>query len=47
VVLSEFLAICREERKTLLVVSHEEQALQGADQILDMVVINHAIGPSS
>jgi putative ABC transport system ATP-binding protein len=27
VVLSKFLAICREERKTLLVVSHEEQVL--------------------
>jgi putative ABC transport system ATP-binding protein len=47
VVLSEFLAICREERKTLLVVTHEEQALQGADQILDMAVINRAVGTSS
>ena len=46
-VLSEFLAICREERKTLLVVSHEEQALQGADQVLDMAAINHAVGVSS
>jgi ABC-type lipoprotein export system ATPase subunit len=47
VVLREFLAVCREERKTLLLVSHEEQALQGADQILDMAVINRTIGTSS
>jgi phosphonate transport system ATP-binding protein len=47
VVLSEFLAICREERKTLLVVSHEEQALQGADRILDLAVINRTIETSS
>jgi ABC-type lipoprotein export system ATPase subunit len=47
VVLSEFIAICREKRKTLLVVSHQEQALQGADQIVDMAVINRAVGPSS
>jgi ABC-type lipoprotein export system ATPase subunit len=47
VVLSEFLAICRKERKTLLVVSHDEQVLQEAEQILDMALINRAIGPSS
>ncbi len=46
-VLSEFLAVCREQRKTLVVVSHEEQARHGADQILDMALINRAIGPSS
>jgi ABC-type lipoprotein export system ATPase subunit len=44
VVLSEFLAICREERKTVLLVSHDERALQGADQILDMMTINRAAG---
>jgi ABC-type lipoprotein export system ATPase subunit len=44
VVLTELLAICREERKTVLVVSHEEGALQGADRILDMAAINHAVG---
>jgi putative ABC transport system ATP-binding protein len=47
VVLSEFLAICREQRKTLVVVSHEEQAIHRADQILDMAVINRAMGISS
>ena len=44
IVLSEFLAVCRQAQKTLLVVSHEEQALQGADQILDMATINRAVG---
>jgi putative ABC transport system ATP-binding protein len=47
VVLSEFLAMCREQRKTLVVVSHEEQAGHGADQILDMALINRTIGTSS
>jgi ABC-type lipoprotein export system ATPase subunit len=42
VVLDEFLAICREERKTVLVVSHDERAMRGADQILDMTAINRA-----
>jgi ABC-type lipoprotein export system ATPase subunit len=46
-VLGEFLALCREGRKTLLVVSHEEQAVQGADEVLDMAAINHAVGASS
>jgi ABC-type lipoprotein export system ATPase subunit len=44
VVLREFLAVCREERKTVLVVSHEQSVSQGADQILDMTAINHAVG---
>jgi ABC-type lipoprotein export system ATPase subunit len=47
VVLGEFLAICREERKTLLVVSHAEQALRGADQVLDMAALNRTAGTSS
>jgi putative ABC transport system ATP-binding protein len=47
VVLDEFLAICREARKTVLVVSHDERAMQGADQILDMTVINRAAGPTA
>jgi ABC-type lipoprotein export system ATPase subunit len=46
VVLTEFLAICRDERKTVLVVSHDERALQGADQVLDMTVINRAAAPA-
>jgi ABC-type lipoprotein export system ATPase subunit len=44
VVLTEFLAICREQRKTALVVSHEESVLQGADRILHMTAINRAVG---
>jgi ABC-type lipoprotein export system ATPase subunit len=45
VVLCEFLAICRQARKTVLVVSHDERALEGADQVLDMVAINRAFAP--
>jgi ABC-type lipoprotein export system ATPase subunit len=44
VVFTEFLTICREERKTVLVVSHEDNVLQGADRILDMTAINRAVG---
>lgn len=44
VVLTEFLAICREARKTILLVSHDERALQGADRILEMTEINRAVG---
>jgi ABC-type lipoprotein export system ATPase subunit len=44
-VLAEFLSICRQGRKTLLVVSHDERALHGADQILDMAAINRAAAP--
>ena len=46
VVLAEFLTICREEKKTLLVVSHDETALRGADRILDMTEINRPAEPS-
>jgi ABC-type lipoprotein export system ATPase subunit len=44
VVMAEFQAICREQRKTVLVVSHEESVLQSADRILDMTAINRAVG---
>jgi ABC-type lipoprotein export system ATPase subunit len=46
VVLTEFLTLCREGRKTLLVVSHDETALKGADRILDMTSINRPAEPS-
>jgi ABC-type lipoprotein export system ATPase subunit len=46
VVLAEFLSICRQGRKTVLIVSHDERALQGADQILDMTAINRAAAPA-
>jgi ABC-type lipoprotein export system ATPase subunit len=44
VVMAEFQVICREEQKTVLVVSHEETAVRGADRLLDMTAINRAVG---
>jgi ABC-type lipoprotein export system ATPase subunit len=46
-VLTEFLAICRQARQTVLLVSHDERALQGADRILDMAQTNRAVGQPS
>jgi putative ABC transport system ATP-binding protein len=46
VVMAEFLSICRRERKTMLIVSHDERALQGADHVLDMTVINRTAVPA-
>ena len=46
-VLTEFLAVCQEEGKTVLVVSHDEGALQGANRILDMTALNRAVGKPS
>ena len=43
VVLAEFLAICREELKTLLIVSHDETVLSGADRVLEMTEINRSV----
>lgn len=45
IVLTECLAIGREEHKTILVVSHDERALQGADRVLDMMELNRAAAP--
>jgi len=42
VVLAEFLTICREEGRTLLIVPHDETLFQGADQVLEMTTINRA-----
>ena len=39
-VLEEFLAVCREGRKTLLMVSHEALALSAADHVVDIAKIN-------
>ena len=39
-VLAEFLTICREGRKTLLVVSHDEAVLGAGDQVVDITRIN-------
>jgi len=41
-VLQTFLAVCRQEGKTLLLVSHDDAALRGADQVVDMVDLNRA-----
>jgi ABC-type lipoprotein export system ATPase subunit len=41
-VLAMFLAVCREEGKTLLLVSHDDAALGAADQVLDMAGLNRA-----
>ncbi len=41
-VLATFLALCREEEKTLLLVSHDEAALSGADQVIDMAELNRS-----
>jgi len=45
-VLAEFLTLCREQRRTLLVVSHNEAALTEADRILDMAAINRLTAAS-
>jgi putative ABC transport system ATP-binding protein len=41
-VLAAFLTVCREEHKTLCIVSHDAAVLGAADQILDMTDINRA-----
>jgi ABC-type lipoprotein export system ATPase subunit len=41
-VLAMFLAVCRQEEKTLLIVSHDEAALEGADRVFDMTELNRA-----
>jgi ABC-type lipoprotein export system ATPase subunit len=37
-----FLAVCRQDEKTLLLVSHDEAALAGADRVFDMAELNRA-----
>jgi ABC-type lipoprotein export system ATPase subunit len=39
-VLAEFLVVCREEGKTLLIVSHDEAVLGAGDQVVDITRIN-------
>ncbi len=41
-VLSTFLAVCRQDEKTLLLVSHDEAALAGADRVFEMAALNRA-----
>jgi len=40
--LTIFLAVCKQEEKTLLLVSHKEAALGGADRVFDMAELNRA-----
>ena len=39
-VLAIFLGVCRQDEKTLLLVSHDEAALGGADRVIDMAELN-------
>jgi ABC-type lipoprotein export system ATPase subunit len=39
-VLAIFLAVCRQDQKTLLLASHDEAALRGADRVIDMAELN-------
>jgi ABC-type lipoprotein export system ATPase subunit len=39
-VLAIFLALCRQDRKTLLLVSHDEAAFGEADRVIDMAELN-------
>jgi ABC-type lipoprotein export system ATPase subunit len=39
-VLAIFLAVCRQDQKTLLLASHDEAALRGVDRVIDMAELN-------
>jgi len=39
-VLAIFLAVCRQDQKTLLLVSHDEAAFGAADRVIDMAELN-------
>ena len=39
-VLAIFLTVCRQDEKTLLLVSHDEAALDGAERVIDMAELN-------
>ena len=41
-VLAVFLAACRQDQKTLLLVSHDEAALGEADRVIEMAELNRA-----
>jgi len=46
-VLAAFLEVCRDEGRTLLVVSHDEAALGMADRVLDITGFNRSPSPSA
>jgi ABC-type lipoprotein export system ATPase subunit len=41
-VLAMFLAVCRQDQKTLLLVSHDEAAFSEADRVIDMAELNRS-----
>jgi putative ABC transport system ATP-binding protein len=41
-VLAMFLAVCRQDEKTLLIVSHDTAALERADRVFEMTELNRA-----
>jgi ABC-type lipoprotein export system ATPase subunit len=41
-VLAMFLAVCRQDEKTLLIVSHDAAALERADRVFEMTELNRA-----
>ena len=42
-VLAAFLGVCRDEGKTLLVVSHDDAVLGAGDRVLDIAEVNRAV----
>jgi putative ABC transport system ATP-binding protein len=44
-VLDQFLALCREGRKTLVLVSHDDAARRVADRVLDIADLNRVAAP--
>ncbi len=46
-VLAAFVAVCRDARKTLLMVSHDAAALGAADAVLDIAALNRAAAPEA
>ena len=42
-VLATFLGVCRDEGKTLLIVSHDDAVLGAGDRVLDIAEINRAV----
>ena len=41
--LAAFLGVCRDEGKTLLVVSHDDAVLGAGDRVLDIAEVNRAV----
>jgi putative ABC transport system ATP-binding protein len=46
-VLAVLLAVCREDGKTLLVVSHDEAVLGAGDRLLDMAQVNAVLAETA